>query len=404
MIWRLARRNLWRNPRRTGIVVLAVAVGISGSLVSMGINYGMIEQIVQTAIETDLGHLQVHAAGWDADPKLERRLDDGAEAAEAAALADPRTRAVARRVYGDGLVSSSRGNAGAQVVGVEADREPDVSSLHASMIDGEWFGEKNGRAVLGARLAKRLKVDVGDKIAVSVQDANGDLTGGGFRVAGLFRTASSDLDRSTVLLRIGEAQELLAMDGAVHALVVMAQDKGQVDALTQDLGSVLGGNVEVRSWEQLRPLLVYMLQSFDSVAWFLYGAVFTAMAFGIANVLLMAVHERAREIGMLRAMGMKRESVVAAVVIESLLVTGVGLIVGMAVAIGAAWWLRDGIDLSAFAEGLAAFGASPRIAPVLRPRDFGLPLVVAGVAATLASLWPALRAAKQSPADALRRG
>jgi len=403
MIWRLAWRNLWRNRRRTGIVVTAVAVGISGSLVSMGINYGMIDQMVQTAIETDLGHLQIHAKGWEADPKLARRLLDGGRAAESAVLADDRTSAIALRVFGDGLASSSRGNAGARLVGVEPDREPDVSVLKSAVVEGEWFGEKKSRAVLGERLARRLKVDVGDRIAISVQDANGDLTGGGFRVAGFFRTASSDLDRTTVLLRLDEAQSLLAMGESVHAVVVTLDDKGRVDEFVRDLAASLGNDVEVRSWGELRPLLVYMLQSFDSVAWFLYAAVFTAMAFGIANVLLMAVHERSREIGMLRAMGMKREQVVASVVIESLLVTGVGLLVGLSMSIGLVWWLSDGIDLSAFAEGLAAFGASPRIAPVLRPRDFGYPLVVAGIAATLASLWPALRAAKQNPADALRQ-
>ena len=84
MLWRLAWRNLWRNPRRTGIVLVAVGVGLASSLLAMGINYGMIDQMVQTAIETELGHVQVHARGWDADPRLELRLADGGAAAVAA--------------------------------------------------------------------------------------------------------------------------------------------------------------------------------------------------------------------------------------------------------------------------------------------------------------------------------
>jgi ABC-type lipoprotein release transport system permease subunit len=127
------------------------------------------------------------------------------------------------------------------------------------------------------------------------------------------------------------------------------------------------------------------------------------MAFGIANVLLMAVHERTREIGMLRAMGMPRRDVIALVVLESLLVTFVGLAIGVALALAGTFALRDGIDLSAFAEGLAAYGVAPRIAPVLRARDLVMPLVVAGITAGLASLWPAVRAARFLPAEALRR-
>jgi ABC-type lipoprotein release transport system permease subunit len=403
VLWRLAWRNLWRSPRRTGIVVLAVAVGISGSLLSMAVNYGMVDQMVQTAIETELGHVQIHAPGWDDDPKLERMLDDEGRAAERALAASPSLRAAAARVRGDGLVSSARESTGVRVVGVDPEREPGISLLRASLVEGEWFGDARLRAVVGQKLAERLEVEVGDKIAVSVQDARGDLTGGGFRVAGTFRTSSSDFDRSTVLLRLGEAQQLLALGKGVTEIVAVASDDGEVDALAEAAARALGDTAEVRTWSELQPLLMYLVQTFDMMAWYLYAAVFTAMAFGIANVLLMAVHERTREIGMLRAMGMPRRDVIALVVLESLLVTFVGLAIGVALALAGTFALRDGIDLSAFAEGLAAYGVAPRIAPVLRARDLVMPLVVAGITAGLASLWPAVRAARFLPAEALRR-
>jgi len=403
MIGRLAWRNLWRNPRRTGIVVVAVAVGISGSLLAMAVNYGMVDQMVRTAIETELGHVQIHVAGWDDDPRLERRLADGGRAAERALSRSESLRALSRRVRGDGLIQSPRASAGVRIVGVEPAREPRVSSLRAALSDGEWFGERRLRVVLGHALADHLVVGVGDKIAISVQDATGDLTGGGFRIAGIFRTSSSDFDRTTVLLRLAEAQQLLALGAGVTEIVAVAVDDDEVESLARAAAAELGDGVEVRTWEDLQPLLVYLVEAFDMTAWYLYAAVFTAMAFGIANVLLMAVHERTREIGMMRAMGMKRGPVVAAVVLESMLVTAVGLALGLGLAAALVYALRDGIDLSAFADGLASYGVSPRIAPVLRVRDLVLPVVVAGVTAGFASLWPALRAARFKPADALRQ-
>lgn len=403
MLWRLSWRNLWRNPRRTGIVVIAVAVGISGSVLSMAVNYGMVDQMVQTAIQTELGHVQVHAPGWDDDPKLERKLADGGIAAERALSASAELLALARRVRGDGLVSSPRASTGARVIGVEPEREPRISLLRDAVVTGEWFGEQRLRVVVGQALADRLEVEVGDKIAVSVQDAAGELTGGGFRIAGTFRTSSSDFDRSTILLRLGEAQQLLALGEAVTEVVAVATDEAGVEPLAATASAALGESAEVRTWSQLQPLLQYMVQTFDMMAWYLYAAVFTAMAFGIANVLLMAVHERTREIGMLRAMGMTRGRVVALVVIESMLVTTIGLGIGVALALAGTWALGDGIDLSAFAEGLASFGVSTRLAPVLRPRDLVLPLVVSGITAWLASLWPAIRAARYRPAEALRQ-
>ena len=164
-----------------------------------------------------------------------------------------------------------------------------------------------------------------------------------------------------------------------------------------------GEAAEVRTWQQLQPLLVYMVSSFDSMAWFLYAAVFVAMAFGIANVLLMAVHERTREIGMLRAMGMQRRQVIALVVLESLMVVAVGMALGTGVALGGVWWLQDGIDLSGYSEGLESVGASARLAPVLRARDLVAPSILAAGIGVLASLWPAVRAARHLPADALRQ-
>lgn len=403
MLLRLAWRNLWRNPRRTAIVLAAVAIGIAGSLLSMAVNYGMVDQMVRTAIETELGHIQIHAVGWEEDPKLERMLADGGQAAERVLASGPELRASTRRVRVDGLAISSRGSAGVAVMGVEPDREPAVSVLRDALLDGEWFGQSRLRAVIGQALADQLEVDVGDKIAVSVQDALGELTGGGFRVAGTFRTSSSDFDRSTVLLRLAEAQQLLALGGAVTEVVAVARDDDQIDALAQRAVKSLGGTAEVRTWSELQPLLLYMVQTFDMMAWYLYAAVFIAMAFGIANVLLMSVHERTREIGMLRAMGMRRGQVIVLVVLESLMVTIVGVVSGLGIGFAGALALRDGIDLSAFAEGLASYGVAPRIAPVLRASDLLIPLVVAGITAGLASWWPAIRATRYRPAEALRR-
>jgi len=402
MLLRLAWRNLWRNPRRTAIVVTAVAVGLAGCLVSMALNFGMVAQMVETAIGTELGHLQIHAPGWERGPKLELRLRDGARQSLAVLERTNLAKAFTTRVRGDGLVNSPRASVGVRIIGVDPTHEPKVSRLSRSLVAGTWF-DRRRRVVLGAALARRLHVRIGDKIAISVQDLSGDLTGGGYRVGGLFRTASSAFDRGTLLIRSDQAQALFGLGDAVSEVVVIARRRADIEALRATLAAALGARAEVRSWAQLQPLLAYMVEVFDTTAWYLYAAVFTAMAFGIANVLLMAVYERAREIGMLMAMGMRRQRVVASVVLEAMLVTLLGLALGIAIAVAAVWMMRDGIDLSAFSEGLSAWGIGTRLIPVLRASDFAIPVVVASVAALLASAWPALRAVRARPAEALRR-
>ncbi|MGH0036865.1 MAG: ABC transporter permease [Myxococcota bacterium] len=402
MVWRLAWRNLLRNPRRTGIVVAAVSVGLSGCMLSMAINYGMVVQMVEAAIETELGHVQVHAAGWDREPELEVRLRDGGALAgraideiDAGALWAPRVRA-------QGLVHSPRASVGVAVIGVDPRKEAALSRVAAQIQEGRWIEAGERRVAIGRRLADRLRADVGDKVVISVADLAGDLTGQAYRIAGIFSAASSELDQSAVFLPIEGAQALLGLDRAVTELVVRLEDEGSMDRFTEALGSRVGSGVEVRTWRELRPVLVYLLEMFDSVAWFLYAAVFIAMAFGIANVLLMAVYERTREIGMLMAVGTSRRRVMFEVVLESVIVTTLGLALGVGLAFAGAEALSDGIDLSRWSAGLGRFGVGARIVPVLRGADLWIPAIVALVSAVLASAWPAHRAVRALPAEALR--
>jgi ABC-type lipoprotein release transport system permease subunit len=401
MVLRLAWRNAWRNSRRTGIVVTAVAIGIAGTLLTMAINFGMVFQMVGTAIENEVGHLQIHARGFEDEPELAVRLEDGGRESIAELRRLEGVRAFSRRVRGEGLLSSPRASAGVRVLGIEPQREGQVTRIAASVVEGSYLDGDGRRLLLGRELARRLEVGVGDKVVLSVQDLAGELTGEALRVGGLFDTASQALDRSTIFLQLGASQALLGLDDSISEVVAVADSRDQVDRLRRDLAAALP-DAEVRSWKQLEPLLVYMVDVFDQSAWMIYAAVFVAMAFGIANVLLMTIYERTREIGIMRAVGFGRGRLVATIVVEALVVTFVGLLVGFAGALIGVYLLRDGIDLSGMAQGLEYLGVGTRIVPVLRTSDFTTPLAVAAVTAFVASAWPAWRAVRLRPAEAVR--
>jgi ABC-type lipoprotein release transport system permease subunit len=401
-LWRLAWRNVWRNGRRAMIVLVAVAVGISGTVLSMAINFGMVVQMVQTAISTELGHLEVHAPGFADDPGLGRRLPDDGQATEAVLRGLPEVAAWAPRIRSQGLLSSPRASAGVRVMAIDPGREARITTVAHSVTEGAYLGAAPRRVLLGEALARRLGVGVGAKVVLSATDVRGDLTGEAFRVAGLFRTPSAELDRSTIYVRLDEAQRLFALGDSISEVVVRARDRAAIPAIRTALRRSLGGRVEVETWEQLAPFLVYLVDAFEEMAWITYAAVFVAMAFGIANVLLMSVFERTREFGVVRAMGMSGPRVVALVVLESLFLTFVGLLAGFAVTGLALYALRGGIDLSRFAQGLGAMGIGTTLVPVARLSDFSTPSVVALVTAVAAGLWPAVRAARAQPADALR--
>jgi ABC-type lipoprotein release transport system permease subunit len=401
LVFRMAWRNVWRNPRRTGIVFAAVAIGIAGALLSMSVNYGMVYQMVDTAIATDLGHLQIHATGFDENPELRIRLADGGRDA-VEALADLEgVLAWAPRVRGEGLATSPRASVGVRLVGIDPEREAEISLVADSMTGGRYLHGDARSAVIGEALARRLAVGIGDKIVVSAQDLAGDLNGQAMRVGGLFRSPSRELDRNTLFVHLDRAQQLLGLGQAISEIVVIADGRGRIPGLRGALEERLP-ELEVRSWDQLQPILVYLVDLAEQSAVFVYLAIFIAMAFGIANVLLMAVFERVREIGVMMAVGLSRRRLVVTIVAESVLVTFFGVITGFAVALVTVAALQDGIDLSYFSEGLTAYGIGSRIVPVLRVEDFTMPGVVALVTAAVASAWPALRAVRLRPAEAVR--
>jgi putative ABC transport system permease protein len=401
MSLRMAWRNVWRNPRRSAVVVTAVAIGIAGALIAMAFNYGMVVQMVETAIGTELGHVQIHARGYDANPELRVRMRDGGAGPGQVLKRNRDVEAFARRVRGEGLVTSAQASVGVRVVGVEPENESNISIVADSITSGRYLDGTKRRVLIGERLAKRLHVEVGDKIVVSVTDMSGDIAGAGVRVGGIFHTPSAALDAGTLFLPLAESQALLALDGAISEIVIVGRDGTNVDRLRESLVSSLD-ELEVRSWKELQPVLDYMVTVFDQMGYIIYGAVFIAMLFGIANVLLMTIYERVREIGILMAIGMPRSRLAMSIVYESLIVTLVGLAIGFAFALAVLAWLRDGIDLSSLAAGLEAFGVGQRIRPVLRVSDFTVPTGVAFLTAAVASAWPAYRATRFRPAEAVR--
>jgi ABC-type lipoprotein release transport system permease subunit len=383
-------------------VFSAISIGIGGCVISMAINLGMIAGMVDTAIESGLAHLQVHGTGWEKDARLEIRLMRGGESIGRALDAIPEIETWAPRLRAEGLAASPRASVGVSIAGVDPVREAGVSSAARSITDGHWLGEP-GRVVLGHRLATRLRTKVGGKIVLSVQDLMGELTGQAFRVAGVIRSGGRDLDDGVVFMRLEDAQALVGMGDTISEIAIVISDRNRVNEIATKLRALLGGGPEVRTWEQLEPLLVYMISTLDSMAWIIYAAVFIAMAFGIANVLLMAVFERTREIGMMRAIGMGRGRVVAMVVIESSIVTMMGVALGVTVAIVGIWLIGDGIDISEWAGSLDEYGIQSVLKPRLRRSDLLAPVLIGSITAVISGLWPALRAGRAKPADALRQ-
>jgi ABC-type lipoprotein release transport system permease subunit len=340
--WRLAWRNVGRNRRRTAIVMAAGVVGVGGAALTVACLSGLLAAMVETAVATDLGHLQVTAPRG--------RLAGGETIAATRIAPLPGIRAWAPRLATPALLAAPRGSAGVRLVGVDPARETTVSAIAGSLVAGAYLAAGTRQALLGAALAERLRVGVGDKVVLEVEAGAGETAGEAFRVAGLFRSALGDgFDAATVFVDLGAARRLLGAPDAVSEVVILARDPRDLAGLRRAVAAAAGDGVRVRTWEELRPTLVAMIAVLRLDATILYAIVFVSMGFGIGNVLLVSVHERVPELGVLLSLGMRPRRVLALVVTESLLLTALGAAGGLALGLAAVALARDGVDLSAFA-------------------------------------------------------
>ena len=405
LLIRLSWRNLWRHRRRNGILLSAIAVAVAGVVLLNTLLRGMQAEMQNMVIDSLNGHVKVLQPGYLDDPSVQR----GFELAQGwdAALAEPAVVGWASRVRVPAVIMSERETRGVQLVGVDPSRE-DISFLGRVSFAGSAGGAGEGlsgpqdrRLLVGAELAAQLETDVGRRLVLVTQGADGRNREAGYRIAGIFKAEASAMEKAFVFTGAETLQDMLDTVAVTEVSVRLADDVFEAGVIGS-LADVFAG-LDVKSWRQLDPQAANMVAFADGAINIYFFVIMGALVFGLVNTLVTAVMERVRELGMLRALGMRPRSVVAQVLIESSLVMSVGVAAGLLAALGVFALIADGIDLSAFDESLATFGMRSIFVPVLRGDDMLRVALMSLALGLIASFYPARRAVGLKPLDALRR-
>ncbi|NRA01604.1 MAG: ABC transporter permease [Myxococcales bacterium] len=406
MLVHIAARNLSRGWRRSLAVVGSIVIGLAGCMILVGWSRGFAFQMADNAVRSDLATIAIQARGYQANPDPARTLP--APPDEVLALADGRAGVwAAPRLRAEGLVQSARNSSRGAIVGVDPAREPGVSVIAEAIVAGSYLenGTPRGRqlppVLLGTALAERLRVGLGDKVVLRVPGESGI---GAYRVRGLYRTGSSAFDRIHAYVLLEDAMRLLDTPGRVTEIAFFVDRSQDSLALRDQLRAELDLDAfEVLHWSEREPRLAVMIDLMDQMGWILYGFIFVGMAFGIANAILMSVYERMREFGLLRSLGLGSRRLLEMVLLEAVLLTGVGTVLGLVIGWALVTWMGTvGMDLSMFSEGLRRWGIGTTIYPSLTLDDAITPLLLAVGTGLVAGLWPASKAVRLRPAEALR--
>jgi len=401
---RLAWRNIWRHRRRTVIIVVAMGLGLSLMMMYDGLVVGFNQAIYGNAIKVLGGNIQVHAEGYSAETSQTPLLplpDD--QAVVRAAQANPQVVAALRRINTGGLASSREGAFAVGITGIEPEAEKDVNLAAQYVIAGRFLAPDDADVVfIGKGLADAMGVQVGDRITLTGRSMHEQMRQRTMTIAGIYDLGMPEIEKRSVYITLPEAQDLYGLSGQSTEVGIVLQQIGQEAAVIAGLKSNLPG-YEIVSFEDNYPELKSALATKGSVM-NIFGVVILLIAgIGILNLLLMAVYERTREIGVLGALGLKPRQISGLFILEGTMMGLVGVAAGIVLGLAFNGLLRMvGLDFTAF-SGMTEYTAliTDRVYPGWGvDKLLGRALTVAIIAA-LAAVIPAREAAQREPAEAL---
>jgi len=472
MIWSISWKNVWRNKKRSLVVIVAVTLGIISGVLLVGIMEGWVKQRLNDAIYNEVSHIQIHNKEYIKNEEIDltvRNLDEITRSIDSLNELSgwvKRTKIIA-------MANTPWANTGVTIYGVDAEKEKLVTEIYKeivpnggkylenqspgdilisdktaellklkqyivteSMIKGlrsqkvpetvltkleilketRFRSPKDFREALRIEYSKKeldryglliidkaLDYRIRNKVQITISDKEGTPIQGIFRVCGIYKTTNTGFDQATVFLNAGELANLYGgNDILTHEIAVLLNNIDDVDNVKEKLSRISVDN-SVMTWKELAPDAA-MMNDFMIMYYFIFiGIIMLALAFGIINTMLMAILERTKELGMLMAIGMNRKRIFKMIMLETIFLTIVGAVVGMVLG----WAITEvlgktGIHFTGWGEGFEAIGFAARVYPVITADFFVFITIMVIATAIISSIWPARKALKLNPVEALR--
>jgi len=394
---------VWRSKTRSVVILFAIALGIFTGVFNYAFYNGMAIQRINSAISTEASHIQLHPKGYLEEPD-EKKYIENAVSLAATIAAEDSVQATCSRFIVQGMIQSPTTSSGIKIMGIDPDIESTVTNMHTKIIDGAYFeGIKRNPVVIGQKLADKLKLKIRSKVVLTFADKEGYISGASFRVAGIYKTANNMYDQTNIFVKTEDLTSLYGVEASAgHEIAVLLNHSDNVPAVLANLENKYS-KYDVKEWRQIMPEVSMLESSLDISMYIFMIIILLALVFGIINTMLMAVLERTKELGMLMSIGMNKSRVFKMIMIETVflsLIGGiVGIIMGAIVTIATA---NSGIDISFVSEGFGAMGYDSIVYPVLKIKNVIDVVIMVFITGILAAIYPALKALKLKPAEAIR--
>ncbi len=396
----MAWRNVWRNRRRTQVTVAAMSLALLATILYSGLMTGWLEGMERNILDLEVGDLQVFAGDYRRNPSIYTKIEDPEALLERLNAAGfP----ASGRLLAFGLAAADEASAGASFRGLDVARDVAVSEISQQLDRGQWLDEADPKGVvIGRGLARSLGLDLGGELLVITQGADGSMAYDLYLVRGVLRGISDGIDRTGVFMIESSFRELMTLPEGVHQIIVRRPPDLEIDAALAQIQS-LALDHDVQSWRQLVPTVASMLDSGRAAMLTMGVIIYLAIAILILNAMLMAVFERIRELGVLKALGFSPFALFGLVLLESAIQTLLAIGVGLALGIpGLLYLAHVGIDLGMLAgTSIMGIAIDPIWRAAIHPQVFSMPILMLSGIVLLAAIYPATKAALLRPVEAM---
>lgn len=407
-ILKLSWRNIWRNKRRSLIVIISIIVGVSSSLLNDSIGVGIMNQIVDNLIKSHDSNVQIHKVGF----RENKNIDDFVPSHNKITNIiknNENIEGYTVRVISFGLISSASNSSGISLVGLKPELEKKVTDIYKKIIEGNYLTGARNEIVISKKIADKLEVEPGDKVVAVASDKNGNVSSQLFRVAGIYRSGISEYDNIYAYVLLSDAQEILNIGDNIHEIAISIEDYRKSGELKNTIINALERNeiflneLDISTFQEIMPMMMSFLDLYTQMSYLIYIIIGIAVLFGVVNTMLMTVMERINEFGVIMSIGIRRNQLVRMIIYESFLIGIIGTVVGFIVGLAIYYPLSiNGIDMSNFSESMALFGLPNLIYPELNVNVIINTLLIIPFVTIIAGIFPAIKAIRLQPSEAVR--
>ncbi len=398
---RLAGRNILRARRRSLVTVGAMAFALGIMIVFSALYDGLLFDLRRNASLMTMGHLQIHPEGYLDKPSIYERI--GNETAILDKLHNLGYKATPR-LFAGGLAASDNASAGVRLWGVDPEGERQTVKMTEHLQKGTWLenSDPNG-IVLGKVLARTLEAGPGDEVVIVTQAADGSMANDRFTVRGVLKAIGDEINAAGLFLPLKTFRKFMEIPQGAHEITLAMGDEMILEEAGKSLSETFP-KLEVKTWKQLNPSMAEMVELSDAFLLPMIVLVYMAIGIVILNAMLMAVFERIKEYGVMKAIGVTPFQLFRLVLAETLVMSLYACVFGLLFGIPFAWILQThGIDLSSYADSASMSGVAMETIwrSLLTARSIYMPVASLFVLSLIATIYPALKASMLNPIEAI---